>query len=211
MSPNDVRAGDSSCESLSVQLSGWEKLVRPYFDFLDEYGFVRATQFDRSDFWATSVVYATARHAVRVTHSVEFSRAEVEIVRLRDGAFPHPTIFYDDAAPFDQTLLDNVVLSRAPDRVADTQVSGLNKEELKTQLATWATLLRTVAADFLAGADTAFDDAKAIVRRRVEKNPQQIVVWLPDDANRQEEADAVDRARSTAPPHVDVVVRRYRR
>ena len=82
---------------------------------------------------------------------------------------------------------------------------------MKTQLATWATLLSTVAADFLAGDDTALDDAKEIVRRRVEQDPQQIVVWLPDDANSQEEADALGRARSTAPPHVDVVARRYRR
>ena len=194
-----------------MRLSGWEKLVRPCFDFLYDYGFTRATQLDRSDFWATSVVYASARHAVRVTCSVEFSRVEVEIVRLHDGAFPEPIVFYDDAASFDQTLLDNVVLARAPERVAQTQGRGLGKGELKTQLATWAMLLREVAADFLAGADTVFDDAKGIVQRRVERDAQQIVVWLPDNANRQEEADAVSQARSTAPPHVDVVVRRYRR
>jgi hypothetical protein len=194
-----------------VRPNGWEKLVRPYFDFLKEYGFLRATQFDRSDFWETSVVYASAHHAVRVTRSVEFSRVEVEIVRLQDGAFPSPTVFYDEAAPFDRTLLDDVVLARAPDRVPATEVSDLNEEGMKTQLATWATLLSTVAADFLAGDATAFDDAKEIVRRRVEQDAQQIVVWLPDDANSQEEADALGRARSTALPHVDVVVCRYRR
>jgi hypothetical protein len=49
-----------------VRPNGWEKLVRPYFDFLKEYDFSRATQFDRSDSWESSVVYASAHHAVRV-------------------------------------------------------------------------------------------------------------------------------------------------
>lgn len=194
-----------------MRTKDWERLVRPYFDFLADHGFARAPEFDSSDVWTTSVVYASARHAVRVTYSVEFSRAEVEIVRLREGAFPDPMIFYDDAAPFDQTLLDNVVLARAPQRVADTQHAGLRQEELKTQLASWATLLREVAPDFLAGADAAFDDARMVVRRRVEQDPQQVTLWLPEHADSQEEADAVSETRSTVPPHVDVVVRRYRR
>ena len=119
-------------------------------------------------------------------------------------------IFYSDAASFDKTLLDNVVLARAPERASEVRRTGLKTDELAAQLATSATLLRDLAHDFLTGSDAAFDDARAVVRQRVHGQPQQIVVWLPEDADRQTEANAVDTARSTAPENVDVVVRRYR-
>jgi hypothetical protein len=194
-----------------VRLSKWEKLVRPHFNFLDRYGFTRAPQFDRSDVWVTSIIYTSTRHGVRVSYSVEFSRAEVDLFRLRNGALPEPVAFYEDAAPFDTTLLDDVVLARVPELAAEMRRTGLKKSELNAQLGTWATLLREVAYDFLTGEDAVFDDAKAVVRQRVEEDGQQIVVWLSADADDQAEADALARVQSTAPPNVAVVVRRYRR
>jgi hypothetical protein len=194
-----------------VRLNKWESVVRPHFDFLASNGFTRATQFDSTGFWETSIAYASTSHAVRVSYSVESRRAEVHLVRLRDGALPEPMIFYEDAAPFDNTLLDNVVLARAPVRAAEMKRTGLKKDDLAAQLDTWATLLREVAEDFLAGGDAVFDEAKAVVSERTAEEGQQIVVWLPEDADVQAEVEAVTSARSTAPQNVDVVVRRYRR
>ena len=215
MIPDQARSGEYHAPAdgrrTALRLREWEKLVAPYFDFLGEYGFGRAPQLDRADGWATTITYATTQHAVRVTSSVEFRRAEVELVRLHQGALPEPMIFFDDGAPFDRTLLDDVVIARASDRTAETEATGVSKAELRAQLATWSGLLKAVAADFLAGDDGVFNDARAVVRQRVTDNPQEIIVWLPEDADAEREAGALREARASAPPSVEVVVRRYRR
>jgi hypothetical protein len=90
-------------------------------------------------------------------------------------------------------------------------MTGLGKDELESQLCMWATMLREIAADFLAGSGAALNDAQRIVRARVEQVPQQITVWLPSGASAEEEAERVREARATAPSSVEVVARRYKR
>ena len=197
-------------ELAAVRLSRWAQLANEHFGFLAEHGFIRSPEFDRSSFWAQTVAYKSERHAIEVTYSQEFSRAEVRLIRLKEGALPEPMIFYSDDADFDMTLLDNVVEARSPERLPETRLSGLGKKELRAHLQMWARMLQEVASDFLAGENNAFDGAREIVRRRIEDEPQQIVVWLREGATDEEEAAEVERARSTAPSNVEIVARRYR-
>ena len=53
------------------------------------------------------------------------------------------------------------------------------------------------------------DEAKAVVAQRVAATPQQITVWLPRSASAADERAAVENARGSAPPSVEVVARRY--
>jgi hypothetical protein len=193
-----------------VRLSRWAQLVHEHFGFLTERGFARSPEFDHSSDWTESVTYRSDRHAIEVMYSREFIRAEVRLSRLKDGELPAPMIFYSDDADFDMTLLDNVVEARTPERVSETRLTGLGEKELHAQLEMWARLLREVASDFLEGEDNALDEAREIVRGRVEDEPQQIVVWLREGATDKEQAEAVQRARSNAPSNVEVVARRLR-
>jgi hypothetical protein len=100
-----------------VKLRRWAELVHRHFAFVEDHGFRPVDRFARNTFWDVSVVYASAISAIRVTCSTEFRCAEVELLRLREGELPEPAVFYDDAEPFDASLLDNVVEARAPERL----------------------------------------------------------------------------------------------
>ena len=193
-----------------MDVAEWERLVRPHFDFLTEHGFELDPRVASSEWYATRVVYRSAQAAVIVTHSVEFQRVEVELARLRRGKLPRTMVFVA-ARPIDQNLLDNVLEARAPERLRKSQhATGLRRRQVERQLELWATLLREVAPDFLAGSMAALDEAEEVVRRRVRDEPQQVTVWLPEDASDEEEAKEVERARRDTPSELDVVSRRYR-
>lgn len=202
----------SVARSALAEIAKWQRAVSPYFDFLLEHGFTPDPKAGYSEWYGTAAVYRSRVSAVQVTWSLEFDRVEVELVRLVDGQFPDYQVFFSESAPVNRTLLDNVVVARAPDRVNEIQeATGLKKAAVERQLALWSQLLRDVAADFLAGQQTAFDEAKAVIRERVREHPQRVVVWLPDTAPPEEDSRALQERRAQVPPEVEVVVRRYRR
>lgn len=157
-----------------MRIREWERLVAVHFGFLEAQGFARAPGGDSSSGWATSVLYRSDVHAVEVTYSVEFDRAEVLLMRLVEGKVPEHEIF-SESGPFNRTLLDNVVEAREPGRLPELRgAAGLKEGELERALELWARVLQEVAPDFLQGDSSAFDDARGVVAARVEDH-------LPND------------------------------
>lgn len=196
--------------SALAEIEKWQRAVSLYFDFLLEHGFTPDPKAGYSEWYGTAAVYRSRVSAVQVTWSLEFDRVEVELIRLVDGQFPEYQVFFRESAPLSRTLLDNVVAARAPDRVDEIQKeTGLKKAAVERQLALWSQLLREVAADFLAGQQTVFDEAKAVIRERVREHPQRVVVWVPETASPEEASRTLREQRALIPAEVDVVVRRY--
>jgi hypothetical protein len=187
--------------------NAWKGSVRAQFDFLLEHGF----RFDHVDHgtWATTAVYVSPTLGLEVTRSVEFSRVEISLLRLVDGKLPEQEVWLTDR-PLDRTLFDNVLEARAPN-LLEQLPTGLEEQQVEEQLRRWAELLRSVAPDFLAGSDAAIVEADQVVRQRVAENPQELTVWLPNDATDADERTARENAERTAPANVRVTVRRYKR
>ena len=185
----------------------WERRVREHFDFLLDHGF----RFDRveENWWATSAFHLSEDFGVEVTRSTEFNRVEMTLLRLVDGQVPAYPIWVTDE-PIHHALFDNVLLARAPQTFAPIP-GGLSKRDVERQLSELANLLRSVAGDFLDGDDAAILEAEEVVRRRVAEHPQEMKVWLPDDASEAEEERARDQAEKDVPPNVSVAMRRYLR
>jgi hypothetical protein len=196
-------------ESVARAAKAWERRVREHFDFLVEHGF----RFDHveTSSWATTVLYLSPTLGLEVTRSVEFDRVELELLRLVAGELPEYDVWVTDSQR-NRVLFDNVLIARAPEvDEASRALSGLSREEVEKQLRFWADALRSVAPDFLDGDDAPLREGERVIRQRVAENPQELTIWLPGDASQEEEARARDEARQTAPPNVEVSVRRYRR
>jgi hypothetical protein len=196
-------------ESVARAAKAWERRVREHFDFLVEHGF----RFDHveASSWATTALYLSPTLGLEVTRSVEFDRVELELIRLVGGELPEYEVWITDS-PRNRVLFDNVLIARAPELdEASLALGGLSKEAEEMQLRFWADALRSVAHDFLDGDDAPLRDGEQVVRQRVAENPQELTIWLPSDASQEEEDRARDKAKQTAPPNVEVSVRRYRR
>ena len=187
----------------------WEHRVREHFDFLVEHGF----RFDHVDakWWATTAVYLSPALGLEVTRSTEFNRVEITLLRLVGGELPEDEIWVTDGA-LNRILFDNVLIVRAPELdEASRALKGLSHKDEEQQLRFWADALRSVAPDFLDGDDTPLRDGELVIRQRVAENPQELTIWLPSDASQEHEDRARKEARQTAPPNVEVSVKRYRR
>jgi hypothetical protein len=146
---------------------------------------------------------------LEVTRSVEFGRVELTLLRLVDGELPEVQVWVSDA-PLDRVLFDNVLEARKPEVLGDLG-RGLSDEEVEQQLALYAQLLRTVVPDFLEGSDAALVEGEVVIRERVRARPQELTVWLPNDASGADEANARADAERTSPPEVRISIRRYSR
>lgn len=193
---------------MGTQAKKWQRAVSDHFDFLVERGFGRV-ETDDSSFWSVWVQYRSETAAIRVAKSNEDRRCGVQLIRLVDGDVPaYPIWITGDR--IDWTLLDNVVEVRRPDLLADVGAQhGLKPAELDEQLRFWAQVLREVAPDFLNGDFAPLDEAGDLIRRRVDQEPQQVRVWIPDNAPEGAEREAEVSARATLPRGVGVSVRRY--
>jgi len=190
------------------QAEKWFETVDKHFGFLREARFTHLDT-DDSSFWSLWVQYRSDSAAIRISKSNEFTRSEVELIRLVDGEVPPYPIWITDAR-IDWILLDNVVMARKPalqDEVRNQ--SGLKPAEIESQLGFWARTLRDVAQDFIDGDPAPIDEAGALVRARVAAEPQQVQVYLPSDAPPGAEAEEAAKVRATVPPNVGVTVRRY--
>jgi hypothetical protein len=186
----------------------WRQLVAPHFAFLEGHGF-RLSATNDSSTWETWVQYTSAISAVRITRSREFARAEVHLIRLVDGQVPAYPIWVTSER-MNWALLDNVLEARSPE-LLQPEAGGLTNPELDRQLAFWASALVTAAPDFLDGDLTAMSEAETIVRQRVSQHPQQVTVWIPDDADSASVAHQMQATKASVPPEVRVVTARYRR
>lgn len=184
---------------MAISGGDWEALVRPRFDFLAYHGFA-FERVDASSVWETSAIYLSAKHAVLVTDSREYTRAQVTLIRLVAGHIPAPSIWFDRHSELDRTLLDNVVEARSPELLADLRsVAGRSETEVVAMLDLCATLLVEVTPDLLDGSDQPFTDAARVIEARVDRNPQQVTVWLAADASAEAEDEAFGKARLSAP------------
>jgi hypothetical protein len=192
-----------------MSVGKWRAIVDPHFGFLNDRGFALKDDASASTFWVTSAVYASEDRAIAVEHSVEFRRVDVALLRLENGQIPKPQVWVTDA-PISRMLLDNVLQARVPDIYDEiNRLTGLKEPQLSEQLAARAKALQDVASDFLDGSFAALEDGERVVRKRVEQSPQEIIVWLPNDASAEEERRAVENAQATAPPNVSVTAKRY--
>jgi hypothetical protein len=187
--------------------SQWESLVHRHFGFLSEFGF-RLDHVDEK-WWATSAVYLSDVLGVEVTRSVEFRRVELTLMRLVDAKPPEVEVWLGETR-LNRVLFDNVLEARAPEQLRSL-ASGLSDDEVEEQLRHYGELVRMVVPDFLKGSDAALLEGEAVIRKRVDTNPQELTVWLPSDASEAEEANARAKAERTTPPEVRVVVKRYSR
>lgn len=193
---------------MGKRASKWLRQVEPHFAFLRDHGFTRVAT-DDSSFWSLWVRYYSLVAAVEVAKSTEFSRVEVTLIRLVDGEVP-PYPIWITSAPVSHVLLDTVLAAR--DRADPREPrGGLHPDDVERQLSFWATALRDVVPDFLAGDLSAIDEAEAVIRRKGEEHPQQLTVWLPEDAPPTAEAEELAKMREQVPEGVTIEVRRYRR
>jgi hypothetical protein len=185
----------------------WESLVKRHLDFLSDFGF-RLDHVEEK-WWATNAVYLSDLLGIEVTRSMEFGRVELTLLRLVDAKPPEVEVWLSDH-PLDRVLFDNVLEARAPEQLGDLP-GGLSDEEVEEELRRYGELLRTVVPDFLEGGDAALAEGEAVIRKRAAANPQELTVWLPNDASEADEANARAKAERTTPPEVRVVVKRYSR
>jgi len=77
----------------AISVKKWEKIVSPHFAFLKETFQWTLLARDDSSNWETTITYARDPAAMIIRYSVEFNRAEVELVRMLAGAIPPVPIF----------------------------------------------------------------------------------------------------------------------
>lgn len=193
---------------MESEADGWRSAVELHFGFLEQYGYV-LRQVDDSSWWEISAIYASEANAVLVKKSREFMRVELELVRLTaDGEVP-PVDVWVGPTSNGRALFDNVVEARARTSLP-RWMRGTSSRAADRALATWARLLREVAPDFLDGSGACIDEAHALVLQRVAKRPQVLTISLPSTATAEEEAAAVEEARTITPEYVAIKTQRYR-
>ncbi len=186
-------------------LDRWTSAVERHFGFLAAHGFQIGTAEEPTQ-WERAVLCQAPGVAVKVARSVEFARAEVNLIRLVDNEVPPYPIWITDET-VNWTLLETVIEARRPDLVEQLPAGGLKDAELDGQLAKWAELLRVVAPDFLGGDTAAIDEAAEVLRQRVRENPQRVTVWEPEGT----ESSSLSDVRGSVPDNVEVRAGRYSR
>lgn len=188
-----------------MRASKWLRLVDQHFAFLRAEFACEVVETSDKDPWATTVIYQNTTIAVEVDYSVEFDRAEVLLVRLVDGARPTYPVFVSEQPALHHFLLDSLLEVRAPELLKTTgRLHGLRAAEVDAQLSAWAHALKQHGSDVLSGDFGIFAQLEAVVRERVRRNPEQIIVWSPAG----ETDPDLERVRS-AYPTIPIVQREY--
>ncbi len=194
-----------------LSAASWRSTVSRYFRFLEEDFQMSVIATDDATNWETSVTYGSHTSAVIVRYSVEFDRAEVELIRLVDGKVPKVPIFIHPDTSIDRGLLDNLLLVRAPSEAEELKgLGGLDSKALERSLSFQALALQRHAMDFLSGSFAAFNDLDTLIKDRVARNPQKLTIHFPEGTSEDEVDQGVAQAR-TVDPRVPVDVRFYRK
>ena len=164
----------------------WKVIVSPHFSFLEERFHWSLTAADDSSYWETTVTYSRDPAAVVVRYSVEFNRAEVELVRMVDGQIPQVPIFVHPDTRIDRCDLDNLLLLKAPSVVETLRkLQGLDADTLHKALAIEADALERYALDFLWLDLSIFEELDLLIKSRVAKNPQRMTIWVPEGTSQE--------------------------
>lgn len=189
----------------------WRDQVDAHFHFLQtEYGYQIVKVDSRATGgWESIVIYQSERAAVRVSNNLEYDRAEVSLIRLVDGAIPPYPIFFFQDSTLDQTLLENVVLRRAPElRTRYSSMKGRSDEQLDATLAFLAEVARGYASDVLSGDFSIFEEIQAERREYARKHPPKITVYGSASGSADQLAQLAEETQQSN-PGVEVEVRTY--
>lgn len=178
----------------------WRAQVATHFGYLEtSYGF-HVAEVNASTWWETFVRYESASLAVKVTHSVEFDRAELWLVRLVEGKLPEYPIFINPDTPINYVILDRALQNRAPEEAERLrELGGLSDEAVERSLAFLSSALRTYCDDTLHGDLAIFDAVAEQIHQEVREHPQEIRVVLPDTTKPGEELPLVEKLRKNYP------------
>jgi hypothetical protein len=194
-----------------LSVASWQSTVARHFRYLEEAFHMSVIATDDSTNFETSVTYGFGPSAVIVRYSVEFDRAEVELIRLVDGKVPRVPIFIHPDTPIDRALLDDLLFLRAPTEAEELKKQGgLGKEAVERSLTFQALALRHHASDFLEGDTEVFKDFDRLIKGRVTENPQKVTMSFPEGTSKDEVDEGVARARKVD-LQVPVEVNFYRR
>jgi hypothetical protein len=194
-----------------IAAEAWAVRVARYFDYLAaEFGMAVIASDDSTN-WETSVAYGRDPSALVVRYSVEFRRAEVELVQLVAGTLPSVPIFVHPDTPITRALLDDLLLLRAPDEVERLKkLGGLDDMTIDRALEFQARALRLYGSDFLNGDTSVFNDFDRLMKSRVARSPQRLTLHFPEGTSAEEVRGGVERAHQVD-SGVPVQVQFYRR
>jgi hypothetical protein len=157
-----------------------ERVAR-HFDYLPAFGFA-VVSIEESSIGELRVTYKSRRAAVAVVVSNEYTRAEVQLMRLVDGELPEYPSLLVDSLLLHTFYLDDLLLLRIPDvREAVQLQHGPCNAEIDAQLAFWSTSLRRHGEDFLRGDLRVLDEMERLVRERAGQSAPERVVSIPVD------------------------------
>lgn len=194
-----------------LSAAAWEAQVTRHFGYLEKRYDMSIKAREDSQWWATSVTYGRDHVAIIVRYSVEFNRAEVELIRLVDGKVPPVPIFIHTDTRIDRSLLDNLLEIRStPDLETLGNLDGLDSPALERSLAFQAKALEEHAADFLRGDTAVFQDLDHLIKARVAQNPQRIKMSFPEGTPQENVERGVAQAKRVD-PQVPVDVQFYKR
>ncbi len=189
----------------------WQSMVDRHFVFLKRDFHMSVLATDDATNWETSVTYASNRVAVIVRYSVEFDRAEVELVQLLDGQVPKVPIFVHPDTPINRALLDLLLVVRAPSEAELLkELTGLANEEIQKALSFQASALQRYGRDFLDGDTSVFADFDRLIKAQVAKDPPVLKIHVPEGTPQDEIDTTVAQARKVD-PRVPAEVEFYRR
>lgn len=195
----------------AISIDRWEAIVAPHFSFLEERFHWSVVAREDASNWETTVTYARDPCAVIVRYSVEFQRAEVELVRLVDGNVPPVPVFVHPSTRIDRSLIDNLLALRAPSKLAELRrFAGLDEPSMHQALALQADALERYAIEFLWLDLGVFDEFDLLIKARVSGANQRIRIAVPEGTG-QEEIDRTVAQAKRLDPEVPVEVAFYKR
>ena len=189
----------------------WQSTVDRHFAFLKRDFHMSVMSTDDTTNWETSVTYASDKVAVIVRYSVEFDRAEVELVQLVEGQVPKVPIFVHADTYINRALLDLLLSVRAPSEAELLkELTGLANGQIQKALRFQASALERHGRDFLDGDTSVFADFDRIIKAQVAKDPPVLKIHVPEGTPQDEIDRTVAQARKVD-PRVPVEVKFYRR
>lgn len=131
----------------------WLNRVRPYFDFLHEYGFDQVdVEADR--WWRVRVTYRSTVNAVAIDYSIESVCVELFLIKVVDGELADV-----QGADAGWLLTLGHERQRAP--------KGLSDSEVEAGLAFWSDALPRYASGYLSGDLSVLHDIDRAIERRI--------------------------------------------
>lgn len=189
----------------------WRSTVARHFGFLESDFRMNVIATDDKSNWETSVTFARDPIGVIVRYSIEFDRAEVELIRLIDSKVPQVPIFIHPDTATNRALLDLLLVLRAPSEAEQLKtLTGLRSGSVQKALSFQALALQRYGRDFLDGETSVFADFDRLIKSQLAKDPPVLKIHLLEGTSQDDIDRAVAQAR-TLDPRVPVEVGFYPR